>query len=674
MTDNSCRAHSDGKSGKLIPDSPKNLHQELEERLRFETLLTEISSSFVNIPIAQIDDAIKDAQRRICELLALERSSFWVFLKGNPRQTRLFHIHQPESAPVPDKLLDAKDHYPWVLNRLLQGEIVAISRLIDLPRDAETDRQSFTMFGTKSSVVVPLWIGGTVSGALTFASMKKEILWQERIIKRFELIAQIFASVLARKMRKADLIQNRTHLDLATHAAGVGLWSMYLDTGHIWASDKTRELFQFLEVDSLNRESFHRTIHPEDSKRVNQAVQTSIDTDEQLKMEYRVISPGGAIRWIYTSGQRFLDTDGKPARLMGILIDITERKQMEENLQKRIAEIEILKQKLEIENYYLREEIELKNKYEDIVGRSQAMRRILLQVEQVAITDTTVLIQGETGTGKELLARALHRLSARRDRPMVTVNCASLPPTLIESELFGREKGAYTGALTKMVGRFEVADGSTLFLDEIGELPMALQSKLLRVLEQGAFERLGSAKTLHVDVRIIAATNRDILQEIKNGRFRQDLFYRLNVFPIVIPPLRERPDDIPMLVWAFVKEFEKKMGKNIDSLPKKVMQDLKSYTWPGNVRELRNLIEHAMILNNTTTLHIDIPRRGDFGPEAEDTLENLERRHIAAVLEKTGWRISGQGGAAEILGLKRTTLDAKIKKLGLRRSNQTFPI
>ena len=326
----------------------------------------------------------------------------------------------------------------------------------------------------------------------------------------------------------------------------------------------------------------------------------------------------------------------------------TERKRMEEQLRDRLLEIEELRQRLEKENIYLREEVRLLVEHTDIVGQSLAMKRVLSQAEQVAGTDSTVLLLGETGTGKELLARAIHGLSLRKDRPLVTVNCASLPPTLIESELFGREKGAYTGALTKMIGRFEIADGSTLFLDEIGELPFDLQSKLLRVLEEGRFERLGSSKSLHVNVRIIAATNRDIAQEVKDGKFRQDLYYRLNVFPIVIPPLRERPEDIPLLVRAMVKEFQKRMGKEIESIPKRTMQALQSCSWPGNVRELRNVIEHAMILSRGKTLDVHVPEQASSETEAAGSLEELERRHIVAVLEKTGWRIAGPGGAAEV--------------------------
>jgi transcriptional regulator with GAF, ATPase, and Fis domain len=265
----------------------------------------------------------------------------------------------------------------------------------------------------------------------------------------------------------------------------------------------------------------------------------------------------------------------------------------------------------------------------------------------------------------------IHRLSSRKDRLLVTINCASLPPTLIESELFGREKGAYTGALTKMIGRFELADGSTLFLDEIGEIPLELQGKLLRVLEEGNFERLGSTKPIHVNVRIIAATNRDLGQEVKAGRFRKDFYYRLNVFPITIPPLRERPEDIPLLVWAFVRMFQERMGKEIETISKKTMEALQSYSWPGNVRELKNIIEHAMILSNDKALAVRLPQHESLGTDAIQTLQDVERRHMVAVLEKTSWRLSGKGGAAEILGLKRTTLRAKMEKLGIKRSNRT---
>jgi transcriptional regulator with GAF, ATPase, and Fis domain len=278
-----------------------------------------------------------------------------------------------------------------------------------------------------------------------------------------------------------------------------------------------------------------------------------------------------------------------------------------------------------------------------------------------------VLITGETGTGKELLAFAIHEMSGRSSKAMVTVNCAALPPALIESELFGREKGAYTGAMTRQSGRFEMADGSSLFLDEIGDLPLEVQVKLLRVLQDGQFERLGSTKTLTADVRVIAATNRDLAAMVRDGRFRADLFHRLNVYPIEVPPLRARVSDIPLLVWRFVQEFNKKMGKSIDAIPRPAMERLKYYPWLGNVRELRNQIERAMIVSDGRSLTIDLPANAPGPTSVPVTLEEVERKHIRDVLEGVHWRISGEGGAAEILGLRPTTLHSRMKKLGISR-------
>ena len=341
------------------------------------------------------------------------------------------------------------------------------------------------------------------------------------------------------------------------------------------------------------------------------------------------------------------------------------RKSAEQELQGRLIEIECLKEQLERDNLYLRKEIKLLFDHEEIVGESLAMRQTMAMCEQVAPMDSTVLVHGETGTGKELLARAIHRMSKRKDRLLVTVNCASLPPSLIEGEIFGREKGAYTGALTMMAGRFETADRSSLFLDEIGELPFEIQSKLLRVLETGRFERLGSSRTIQTDVRLIAATNRDLEDEVKKGKFRKDLYYRLNVFPIKIPPLWDRAEDIIPLVWSFVREYEKKMGKQIESIPKRSMDALMRYSWPGNVRELRNIIERAMIVSKDF-LNISVPNscheEGDL-----QGLKAVERAHILRVLKGTEWRIAGRNGAAELLGMKRTTLNAKMKALNIKR-------
>ena len=356
-------------------------------------------------------------------------------------------------------------------------------------------------------------------------------------------------------------------------------------------------------------------------------------------------------------------------RLLGeVFANALARRNQSVSLQQALAEVRELKARLEEENLYLRKEIDaVVHAGVGIVGESAAIKRVLVQVEQVAPSDATVLLLGETGTGKELLARSIHALSARRDRTMVKVNCGALPPTLIEAELFGRERGAYTGALARQTGRFEIADGSTIFLDEIGDLPLELQTKLLRVLEEGEFERLGSSRTIRVDVRVIAATNRDLPAMVREAKFREDLYYRLNVFPVAVPPLRARDGDIPLLVWTFVREFAEKQNKTIEQIPRQAMDALQRYAWPGNVRELRNVIERAMILSPGPTLHVETPASLDPKASAGMTLEAVERRHIVAVLDQVDWRIRGEGGAAQRLGLKPSTLESRMRKLGIRR-------
>ena len=340
----------------------------------------------------------------------------------------------------------------------------------------------------------------------------------------------------------------------------------------------------------------------------------------------------------------------------------------ERELNRAYQEIAELKQQLEKENVYLREEVRLEHQHREIVGESDGIRRVLQQVEQVAPTDSSVLVLGETGTGKELIARSIHENSRRKGRIMVKVNCAALPATLIESELFGREKGAFTGALSREIGRFELANGSTILLDEVGELPIELQSKLLRVLQEGEFERLGSCKTIKVDVRVIAATSRNLQQAVREGKFREDLFYRLNVFPITVPPLRERRKDIPPLVWHFLSLLSQRMGRSIETVHGATMDALKSYHWPGNIRELRNVIERFLISSTGTELRGKLPQaegiEGDIRPQ---TFEEIERSHFLRIFEMVDWRVRGEGGAAQILGLKPTTLESRMQKLGISR-------
>ncbi|MBL3591494.1 MAG: sigma 54-interacting transcriptional regulator [gamma proteobacterium endosymbiont of Lamellibrachia anaximandri] len=355
-------------------------------------------------------------------------------------------------------------------------------------------------------------------------------------------------------------------------------------------------------------------------------------------------------------------------RLVGeIFSNALSRKQADESLQNAFSEIQTLQQQLQTENVYLREEVRGEHNVDGIIGQSDVLKSVLFRAKQVAPSDTTVLLLGETGVGKELVARAIHQWSPRKDRPLVKVNCAALPASLIESELFGHEKGAFTGAEAKRVGRFEVADGGSLFLDEIGELPLELQSKLLRVLQDGEFERLGSSRTILVNVRVIAATNRDLEEEVSSGRFRKDLYYRLQVFPITVPPLRERRDDIPLLVGAFVEKLAHKSGKSIDTVPTRAMEALQRYPWPGNVRELQNVIERAVINTQGPRLRLmDTLGVPEVSP-CPRTLAESEACCIVRALETTHWKIEGEGGAAKALGVPPSTLRKRMQKHGIHR-------
>ncbi|BBO83165.1 hypothetical protein DSCO28_37310 [Desulfosarcina ovata subsp. sediminis] len=397
---------------------------------------------------------------------------------------------------------------------------------------------------------------------------------------------------------------------------------------------------------------------------------------------------------MHLNARRIYNETNQPQLVLLAIEDVTEReyykRHLEEMVAKRTAELSIareeaehskhlaetaldeikqLKNQLEAERAYLQEEIKLEFNHENIIGRSNEIKYVFYKAEQIAATDTNVLVLGETGTGKELVARAIHGLSSRRDRALVKMNCAALPSNLIESELFGHEKGAFTNAHSKRLGRFEIADGTSLFLDEIGELPLDLQPKLLQVIETGEFERLGSSNTIKVDVRIIAATNRNLEAEVRKGAFREDLWYRLNIFPITMPPLRERREDIPLLVNYFIDKISKRLGKTINMVPVTVMDALRTYHWPGNIRELENVLERAVINSSGPKLHLvdELKKPKKNLTNTNRTLADVEREYILRILEETHWKVSGNNSAAEILGLDRSTLRARMHKLDIRK-------
>lgn len=906
---------------------------ELESRLGFEALLADLSAHFVNLPAAQVDDAIRDTQCRICEFLGLDLSVLWQWAGDDRSSLILTHLYGDVAAP-PVEPMAAKDFFPWCQREILAGRTIVVSSMDNLPPEAAQDVEAWRYYGVKTSLTFPLSIGGEPPvGALSFNTTKTEREWSAETVNRLRLVAQVFANALARKCGEEALRESEARLSLAAEAADAGLWILDAESGRFWTTKQILAIFGFPSGIDITMDAFVATVHPEDRERIRQTVEESLRENREVMVEYRIIHPDGRFRWIASRGRPHSYIAGKPNRLMGILMDITARKQTEALLhehQVRLAaavelagfgvytmrgdppadcldeqagkligfppgeesrarnfwmehihpddrerlqrcsrellggkvdkisavyrylhpqegvrwlnhiscvlerdreglalhtvglvqditdsrraelalaeserlkaailsslashvavigpdgtivtvnetwrrygeenggmaavsapganylaavrraaesgskdaaaamagirqvldgeagrfeygysghsptrqrwfmmivtpfqspaggavishvdvtelkesqlalaraceEIQQLKDRLQQENVYLRQEVNLNFASNEIIGQSEAIRGVLRLAGQVAPTDSSVLLMGETGTGKELVAKFIHQLSPRHARLMVKVNCSSLPATLIESELFGREKGAFTGALTRQPGRFEVADGSTLFLDEIGELPLDLQAKLLQVLQDGRFERLGSSKTISVNVRIIAATNRDLADDVRKGRFRQDLYYRLNVFPIHLPPLRERTEDIPLMVRAFVDEFAGKLVRKINKLPRRTMDAMLRYAWPGNIRELRKVIERAVIVSTGDTLDVDLPTVKDGDARPVTTLADAEADHIRAVLKRTDGRIKGAGGAAALLGMKPSTLYTRMKKLGIPTRTQ----
>jgi transcriptional regulator with GAF, ATPase, and Fis domain len=416
-------------------------------------------------------------------------------------------------------------------------------------------------------------------------------------------------------------------------------------------------------------------IHPDDRSRVKDTYEAAQRRKGEFDAEYRIVLGDGTIKHLHTIGHPVLNESGDVVEYIGTGMDVTEQRQAQAALEQAFDEIKRLKDRLQDENLALREEIDQASMFEEIVGASAALKTVLSHVSKVAPTDSTVLISGETGTGKELIARAIHKHSRRADRAFVSLNCAATPPSLIASELFGHEKGAFTGAVQQRRGRFELAHAGTIFLDEIGEMPMDTQVALLRVLQERQIERVGGSRAIPVDVRVIAASNRDLSAAIAAGTFRSDLFYRLNVFPIHVPALRQRPDDIPILVEYFVQRFAEKMAKRIRQIEKRTLELCERYKWPGNIRELQNIIERSVILCGGETFSIDdawlssqSPLRPEGPSPLPDALHDQEKEMIEAALAKSQGKVAGPRGAAATLGIPPSTLESKIKQLKIEKS------
>ena len=704
------------KALKKETSTRRRAEKDLHERLRFERLLSDLSAKFVNLPNQQVDKEIEQGLRLIVESLSLDRSSVAQF-SPDMKTLKFTHTYAAAGVPrMPSVVLN--EEQPWYTDKIRRGEIVVMDRIGDLPEEASVDKRFLQGLKTKSNLIIPLAVGGSPLGLLGFGAIRKERKWPDELVQRLKLVGEVFANALMRQRTDLELQERlkfeRLLSDLSARFVNLpgqqvdreieqGLKliveSLDIDRSSIaqFAEDmKTLTVTHTFAVPGvpampsiiLNEEQ------PWCTERVRQGETVVMSRIEELPEEASVDRK--FLQRLKTRSNLIipLSVGGSPLGLLGfgairrervwpnelvqrlkivgeLFANVLMRRRTETELHRAFTQIKELKDRLEVENVYLRKEMDVRYSHEEMVGRSPAIKAVLSQAEQVAGTSSTVLIMGETGTGKELLARAIHELSGRKGRAMVKVNCAALPPTLVESELFGRERGAYTGASTRQLGRFEVANGSTIFLDEISELPLELQAKFLRVLQEGQFERLGGSSTIKVDVRVIAATNQDLGEAVRRGRFREDLFYRLNVFPISMPPLRDRLEDIPLLVWAFVEEFGKTMGKSIERIPGRCMDSLMRYPWPGNVRELRNVIERAVIVSKGPTLMIEPPKSLNVSGTTAPRLEEVEKAHILEVLGRTGWRVSGKEGAAEILGLKPTTLESRMKKLGIRRGKKT---
>ena len=496
-----------------------------------------------------------------------------------------------------------------------------------------------------------------------------------RIVRWYNLLTDIDA----RKESEVKLRRSEADLLEAQRLSHAGSWRHHLASGTFTVSP---EVLRIRGVDSAEPLStidrMYSGIHPDDRSRVRETYEAAQMRKGEFDAEYRIVLRDGTIKHLHTIGHPVVNESGELVEYVGTGMDVTEQRQAQAALQTAFEEIKRLKDRLQDENLALREEIDQAFMFEEIVGSSAALKSVLSHVSKVAPTDSTVLISGETGTGKELIARAIHKHSRRADRAFVSLNCAATPPSLIASELFGHEKGAFTGAVQQRRGRFELAHSGTIFLDEIGEIPMDTQIVLLRVLQERQIERVGGSRAIPVDVRVVAATNRDLPAAIADGSFRSDLFYRLNVFPIHVPALRKRREDIPILVEYFVKRFAEKMAKRIRQIDKRTLELCDRYPWPGNIRELQNIVERSVILCTGETFSIDeawlssqAPLRADGSGPLPATLQDQEKEMIEAALAKSRGKVAGPKGAAGKLGIPASTLESKIKQLGIEKRRFT---
>ena len=638
--------------------------EKMPKNSTFESLLGELSSELVNLKLESIDAAIESSLKKLVDFFEVDRCHLGKLSSDQPKINIPFFYSRPD-LNIPQITEIGEQYLSFVYKSIKQDELIAFSNSSELPSNAKKDRAVIDKLGIKSLLILPLKIDNIVQYGFSLSTVTKKINWEKQTINRIKIAANILANVIQRKNTLKQIIEEKEWSEAVME--GMPQLTYVLDLqGRLKRWNKNLQDLYGYTAEELQDKFLGDFLSEEDQKKVLAEIQKVIEDGRERSVEYDLIIKGGKIVPDYYGSGKLLKI-GDELFIVGQTIDISKMKQAQRKITSQLEEISALKEELEKENLYLRNELMNVGSFGEIVGESDTLKHVEYRVEQVAPQDTTVLLEGETGTGKELFARAIHQKSNRSKKPMVTINCASLPASLIESELFGHEKGAFTGALQRQIGRFELADGGTIFLDEVAEIPIELQVKLLRVLQEGEFERIGSSKTIKVDVRVIAATNKSLEQEISKGRFRLDLFYRLNVFPITVIPLRQRISDIPILVEHFVNRFNSKLGKNITRIPKKIIEQLKVYTWPGNVRELENIIERAMILSNSSVLSVEKLELPIYAAQQKfQSLADHERDYITKVLEETLWRINGPSGAAQILDMHPETLRSRIKKLEIK--------
>ncbi len=657
----------------------RHSHRLIDYRMRFETMIADLSASILRTPNKEIDRVIEQGLERVAVFFEAERIGILI-VDASQKSVRVTHAYYAEGVDRVSSDINLAELFPWSYKELIERRNsvnVTATQMTLLPPEADQDRRSWAAMGVRSNLTIPLITGDRVDHLIVIHALHVERIWPDEYILRLRLLGEIFVNALFRKRSDEELRRSEERFRHVAENVSDFIWEVDSQGLYTYTSSSVENILDYRADELIGKKHFYDLFAPDMREELKAAASYVFKNKQPFKAFPNAnVRKDGRIVYLETSGVPMVDQAGNLTGYRGADTDITERKEAEAKLRGAYSEIRQLKDRLLQENTYLRKEIAQAQGTNEIIGDSAALKYVLFRVEQVSPLDTTVLLLGETGTGKGIIARRIHANSRRSDKPFITVNCAALPANLIESELFGREKGAFTGSHERQMGRFELADGGTIFLDEIGEMALELQSKLLRVIQDGEFERLGSPRTIKVNVRIIASTNRNLEEAVRQKMFREDLYYRLNVFPVTIPPLRQRMEDIEPLVEHFIAKHRARTGFTSDSFPPQFFDDLRRHTWPGNVRELESVVERAMITSKGADLNpaecvIDGSATSPLDPEQQTmpnaSLAEIEREYIVRMLKSFGWRIEGERGVARVLGIKPSTLRARMKKLGVKK-------